>query len=104
MMTFTTATTAEVLLAIGARLRAQRLHNELSQQELALMAGLSLGAIRKLERDGQVSLETLVRATQALGVVAELDPVFLARRESIAEMAAAASARGRQRAPRRSLA
>jgi transcriptional regulator with XRE-family HTH domain len=100
-MAFTVSTAAEVMLEMGARLRAQRLHNALSQQELALMAGLSLGAVRKLERDGQVSVETLIRAAQALGVIAELDPIFLPRRDSIADMAQAASVRTRQRAPRR---
>ena len=66
------------------------------------MAGLSLGALRKLEGSGQSSLETLIRVTQALGLVDELGDLFVLRRQSIAQMAQAESAGQRQRAPRRS--
>ena len=60
-MTFHLSTPAEILHALGVRLREQRLAQSLTQRELAQMAGLSLGALRKLESDGQCSLETLVR-------------------------------------------
>lgn len=102
MMTFTTATTAEILSALAERLRAQRLAQELAQQELAAMAGLSVGAVRKLERDGQCSLETWVRVVQALGLVDELQPLFDRPATSIRELERAARTRHRQRAPRRS--
>ncbi len=65
------------------------------------MAGLSLGALRKLEGNGQSSLETLVRVVQALGLADELDDVFVLKRQSIAQMAQAESVKQRQRAPRR---
>ena len=100
-MTFMLSTPAEILLALGGRLRAQRLAQSLTQRELAQMAGLSLGALRKLEGDGQCSLETLVRVAQALGLVAELDALFVLKRQSIAQMDQAARAQQRQRAPRR---
>ena len=71
-MSFNLASTAEILRALGSRLRTQRLAQGLPQRELAQMAGLSLGALRKLEGSGQSSLETLIRVTQALGLVDEL--------------------------------
>lgn len=101
-MTFTLASTAEILQALGTRLRTQRLAQNLPQRELAEMAGLSLGALRKLERDGQCSLDTLVRVVQALGLAGELEDLFVLKRESIARMALAEAAGQRQRAPRRS--
>ena len=58
-MTFHLSTSAEILRALGVRLREQRLAQSLTQRELAQMAGLSLGALRKLESSGQCSLETL---------------------------------------------
>ena len=64
-MSFNLASTAEILRALGSRLRTQRLAQGLPQRELAQMAGLSLGALRKLEGSGQSSLETLIRVTQA---------------------------------------
>lgn len=100
-MTFTLAPVDEVLSSLGQRLRAQRLAQGLPQSELAQMAGLSLGALRKLESNGHSSLETWVRAVQALGLAAELDDLLLLKRQSIAQMERAATAQQRQRAPRR---
>ena len=82
-------------------MRAQRLAQGLPQRELAQMAGLSLGALRKLEGSGQSSLETLVRVVQALGLAGELEDLFVLQRQSIAQMEQAEAARQRQRAPRR---
>lgn len=100
-MDFSLATHTEILSALGARLRAQRLAQALPQRELAQMAGLSLGALRKLEHDGQSSLDTLIRVVQALGLADELAEVFVLKRQSIAQMEQAAATRQRQRAPRR---
>ncbi|GHU26691.1 hypothetical protein AGMMS50256_04560 [Betaproteobacteria bacterium] len=98
-MNFTLATPSEILQALGARLRAQRLAQGLPQRELALRAGLSLGAVRKLEHDGQCSLETLLGVVQALGLTGELESLFVLQRESIAQMEKAEQAE-RRRAPR----
>ena len=100
IVSFITATTDEILTAFGARLRAQRLAQELPQSELARMAGLSLGALRKLELDGRCSLETLVRIVQALGLTDQLDALFVPSRHSIAAMERVARSHQRQRAPR----
>ena len=101
-MNFNINTAEEILRQFALRLRAQRLAQELSQHALAGMAGLSLGAVRKLETDGQCSLETLVRVAQALGLVGELEPLFAQKSESIAAMQRAARVQLRQRAPKRS--
>ena len=100
-MSFILTTVNEILQTLGQRVRAQRLAQELPQHELAQMAGLSLGALRKLESSGQSSLETLVRAVQALGLVNELEDLFVLKRQSIAEMEQAEAVSQRQRAPRR---
>ena len=100
-MSFILSLPNEILRELGARLRMQRLAQSLSQRELAHMAGLSLGALRKLETDGQCSLETLIRVVQALGLSTELDELFVLKRQSIAQMAQAEAAQQRQRAPRR---
>ena len=100
-MAFYLATPAEILHTLGVRLREQRLAQSLTQRELALMAGLSLGALRKLETDGQCSLETLVRATQALGLLEALDDLFVLKRQSIAQMEQIDVVSRRQRAPRK---
>ena len=100
-VTFHLSTPAEILHALGARLREQRLAQSLTQRELAQMAGLSLGALRKLESDGQCSLETLVRVAQALGLLEALDDLFVLKRQSIAQMEQVDLVSRRQRAPRK---
>ncbi len=100
-MTLTLASIDETLTLLGARLRAQRLAQGLPQRELAHMAGLSLGAVRKLEASGQCSLETLIRVVQALGLAGELEDLFVLKRQSIAQMEQAEAVGQRQRAPRR---
>jgi transcriptional regulator with XRE-family HTH domain len=99
-MSFILATPNEILQQLGERLRAQRLAQALPQSELAAMAGLSPGAVRKLERSGQSSLETLVRVAQVLGLVEELQALFAFKRQSIALMEQAEQDQ-RQRAPRK---
>jgi len=100
-MAFILATADEILRTLGQRIRAQRLAQGLPQSELAQMAGLSLGALRKLENSGQSSLETWVRILQALGLASELDDLLVLAQQSIAQMQRAEVARQRQRAPRR---
>ena len=100
-VTFHLSTHAEILHALGVRLREQRLAQSLTQRELAQMAGLSLGALRKLESDGQCSLETLVRVAQALGLLEALDDLFVLKRQSIAQMEQVDLVSRRQRAPRK---
>lgn len=100
-MSFILATTDEILQALGQRLRMQRLAQSLPQSELAQMAGLSLGAVRKLEGTGQCSLETLIRAARVLGLAKELEDLFVLKRQSIAQMEQAEVANQRRRAPRR---
>lgn len=100
-MHFDFSSIGEIQSVLGERLRAQRLAQGLPQRELAQMAGLSLGALRKLEASGQCSLETLIRTVQALGLVEELQPLFVLKRESIAQMEQAEAAGRRLRAPRR---
>ena len=100
-MTFSLSIPAEILHSLGVRLREQRLAQSLTQRELAQMAGLSLGALRKLETDGQCSLETLVRVAQALGLLDALEDLFVLKRQSIAQMEQVEVVSRRQRAPRK---
>ena len=72
----------------------------ISQQVLADRAGLSLGAVRQLEGSGQSGLDTLVRVLFVLGIVDELEDLFVLRQQSIAQMERANDLSRRQRAPR----
>lgn len=94
------ATIDEILRELGERLRQQRLAQQLSQQDLAQMAGLALGTVKKLEHSGVSSLATVVRVVQALGLANDLQGLFVLQRNSIAQMVHAAQSQ-RQRAPRK---
>jgi len=100
-VTFHLSTSAEIQHALGVRLREQRLAQSLTQRELAQMAGLSLGALRKLESNGQCSLETLIRVAQALGLQEAMDDLFVLKRQSIAQMEQIDAVSRRRRAPRK---
>ena len=50
------------------------------------MASLSLGAVRKFERNGQSSLETFVRVVQTLGLTQELETLFEFKPTAIAAL------------------
>lgn len=94
------ATFSEICGELGARIKAQRLAQLLTQQELAARAGLSVGTIKNLEGKGQSSLESLVRVAMALGLADHLQTLFELRVYTIAQMAQAERAQ-RVRAPRR---
>lgn len=87
-----------VCQTLGSRLRALRLARNVSQQELAGMAGVSLSSIRRLEASGQASLELLVRVAQALQVGQALDGLFVPSATTIAQVQTQAAAAQRQRA------
>jgi len=92
------ATTAELAVTIGRRLREQRLAKNVTLKELAQRAGVSVGALRNIEVDGKTTLHSLIRVVQALGLGAELAHLFELRQSSIAEMATAEQAHQRKRA------
>jgi transcriptional regulator with XRE-family HTH domain len=99
-MDITFSTCEEILKELGERLRTQRLAQELTQSALADMAGVSVGAVKTLERTGVSSFETVIRIVQALGLTDQLQSLFDVQRLSIAQMEQAESSR-RVRAPRR---
>jgi transcriptional regulator with XRE-family HTH domain len=102
-MNFALSSPQEACAELGARLKAHRLAQLIPQEELAHRAGVSLGAIRKLEKDGQATVLTFIRAAMALGLAGDLQDLFaLQPQRSIADMARAEEAGRRQRAPRRS--
>jgi|SRR6186713_1242051 transcriptional regulator with XRE-family HTH domain len=94
------ATPDELVRELGSRLRTQRLASRVTQQELALRAGVALGAVKKLESDGNTTLQTFVRVVQALSLTGDIENVLVLKpHTSIAEMERAATA-PRQRARR----
>ncbi len=98
MRTFAILPPQAICEELGERIRQLRLRGNLTQQQLAQMTGASLSSIRRLEGMGQGTLELLVRVSQALQVVTQLDGLFVPPPPSIAELERLAQAPVRQRA------
>ncbi|TAM54136.1 MAG: XRE family transcriptional regulator [Paraburkholderia sp.] len=96
-MLFKLATPLEVASELGRRLRTRRLSLNQSQAEVAARAGVSLGALRSLERTGLVTVEVLLRVAGTLGLLQQLEPVFVVRPATIEQMEAANRSRRRAR-------
>ena len=80
------ATHEEVCKELGARLKAQRLAQMLTQEELAVRAGLSTGTVKNIENKGQSSIESVVRLGLALGLADHFQELFKLQVKSIAQM------------------
>ena len=83
------ATHEEVCKELGARPKAQRLTQMLTQEELAVRAGLSKGTVKNIESKGQSSIESVVRLGLALGLADHFQKLFGSQVKCIAQMAQA---------------
>jgi transcriptional regulator with XRE-family HTH domain len=61
---------------VAARMRSARLSANFTQFGLAARSGVSLASLRRFETTGQISLESLIRLAQALGLDADIDALF----------------------------
>lgn len=70
---------AEIERGLAERARALRLAADLTQEGLAERAGVSLGSLKRFERTGAVSLDSLIRIALALGATDGFDGLFAPR-------------------------
>ena len=68
---------AEVLLSTAEKLRVLRKKSDLSQAELAVRSGVSLGSLKRFETTGQISLESFFKLLHILGRLNEFDGILL---------------------------
>ena len=68
-----TDTTTEILVEVGARLRGFRLQQNVTQAELARLAGVGHATIKRAEAGNSTRLETIVKILRALGRIEALD-------------------------------
>jgi len=70
---------ADIQARIAQALREARLAANLTQQGLASRAGVSLGSLKRFEREGEVSLKNLTKLAFALRLEGELSELFRSR-------------------------
>lgn len=96
-MSFYAATNQVILEELGRRIKQRRLDRNLSQQEVAVRAGLDRTTIGALEREGRASMLTLIQVLRAMEALDELEaflpelgpsPLELARRQGKARQRA----------------
>jgi transcriptional regulator with XRE-family HTH domain len=66
----------EVGLKIAQRHRVLRKRLKISQKEMAERSGVSLGSLKRFERSGKISLESLLKLMHLLGRLSDLDHVL----------------------------
>jgi transcriptional regulator with XRE-family HTH domain len=67
----------EVLDELASRCRAVRLMQNLTQQEVAARAGISLRTYRRFEQEGQISLERFIAVAFALNRAGDLESLMV---------------------------
>jgi len=87
----------QICRTLGGRVRARRLAANFTQADLAQRAGCSLSSVRRLETQGQATLELLVRVAQALHALDGLDAFLTLPQDNIAQMERAQQVQSRQR-------
>ena len=71
------ATTDDVIEEIKTALKRKRLELNLSQSTLAERSGVSLGTIKRFEKSGKISLQSLLKLTYVLGYFSEISALFM---------------------------
>jgi len=67
---------SEILLIIAKQARELRLEKNLTQEGLAKRSGVSLASLKRFERLGKISLESLLELALVLGVLDDFKLLF----------------------------
>lgn len=59
----------EARIVIARHVRQHRLHRNMTQEKLAAQSGVSLSVLRKFERTGKISLESLLKIGLILDIL-----------------------------------
>jgi transcriptional regulator with XRE-family HTH domain len=76
MISLNILTPLEFLTQIAQNAKAKRLSLNLSQQNLSLRSGVSLGSIKRFERTGKISLESLLKLALVLKSLESFNSLF----------------------------
>lgn len=69
-------TPQEVALHLAKQVRSKRLSLNFSQKTLSEHSGVSFGVIKKFERTGKISLESLLKIALALNSLGDFENLF----------------------------
>jgi transcriptional regulator with XRE-family HTH domain len=66
----------DILLETAQKHRQMRRQTKLSQVELAKRFGVSLGSLKRFEKSGQISFESLLKLAHVLGALDGFENIF----------------------------
>lgn len=69
-------TWAEINTDIASRMVQLRKRKKITQKELSVKSGVSLGSLKRFEQSGEISLQSFTKLAIALEVEGELDRLF----------------------------
>lgn len=73
----------EISMQIAQRHRALRKRQKISQKEMAERSGVSLGSLKRFERSGKISLESLLKLAHLLGRLSDFDKVLVEKENPV---------------------
>ncbi len=79
ILAFNSANPNETALQIAARVKARRLDLDLTQEGMAVRAGVKFATYRRFEQTGDISLRGLLQIAFALNALAGFDGLFSQR-------------------------
>lgn len=94
-MRFDFYTPAEISETLGKRLKQQRLHQNLTQAELAQRAGIGLSTVARIESGAGGTLDNVIRYAMSVGLVNEFAELFDSKPQTINEVIAQKTSRKR---------
>ena len=83
MISVTMKSPCEMARDIARRVQEKRLSFNLSQQTLSERSGVSYGVLKKFERTGQISLESLLKLALVLDAFDSFDCLFVKNIEEL---------------------
>ncbi len=69
-------TPQELLEKIAIKAKQVRLNQNLTQEGLASRSGVSLGSVKRFERTGQISFESLLKISLVLNSLSDFENIF----------------------------
>ncbi len=66
----------EINTDIAGRMVQLRKRKKITQKELSVKSGVSLGSLKRFEQSGEISLQSFIKLAIALEVEGELDSLF----------------------------
>ena len=72
---------SDILGELSEKVKILRKSKKYSQEELANRSGVSLGSLKRFERSGQISLESLLKLIHVLGRLEDFENVLLPKED-----------------------